>query len=158
MNCYLALRLDDNGNTIWSPNEHEKWKQFRQTYKGKSIAIQAGLLSPLRSDEHMRYIRMKIGHVSKITGYRPYELIDLFFESCGLGVASEIPLRDTDSITAFFTKFRRISSKRITTAQCNELSERLDEFREFYNSGKPPELWLNWPERVQRAKAQFENV
>lgn len=154
MNFYAVLRLDENGNTKWPASEYKRWEKFRETYKGKPIEIQAGELSPLRTDEHMRFVRMKIGHICKVTGYRKDELLDLLMESLGLGKTTHT---DKDDLVAqFFTRFRRLSTKRLTKAHVNSMSDMLDEMKDFMNSHKPPELWIQWPERVERAKKVLE--
>lgn len=154
MNCYMVLRIDEEGKLQWNPAELAKWEKFRQTYRGKPIELQAGELSPIRREEHMKFVRMKIGHMSKVTGYRPGELLDLLMEALGLGKTQETP---RDIVAEFFVRFRRMSTKRLTKAHVNAMSDMLDEFRDFWNSHKPPELWLNWPEKVERQRQRAEN-
>jgi hypothetical protein len=123
--------------------------KFGQSLKGRAIEIQAGELSPLRSDEHMKFVRMKIGHICKYTGYRPGEMIDLLMESLGLGKSNEP--KNIDLVAVFFVRFRRMSTKRLTKAHVNAMSDRLDELKDFLNELRPDQ-WINWPERVERAK------
>lgn len=123
--------------------------KFGQILKGRAIEIQAGELSPIRSDEHMKFVRMKIGHICKYTGYRSGELIDLLMESLGLGKSNEP--KNVDLVAVFFVRFRRMSTKRLTKAHVNAMSDRLDELKDWLNELRPDQ-WINWPERVERAK------
>jgi hypothetical protein len=149
MNCYMALRLDENGKVKWSPSELQKWEKFKQIYKGRSIEMQVGELSPLRTDEHMKFVRMKIGHICKYTGYRSGEMLDLLMESLGLGKSNEP--KNPDLVAVFFVRFRRMSTTRLTKAHVNAMSDRLDELKDWLNELRPDQ-WINWPERVERAK------
>lgn len=149
MNFYAALRLDENGKTVWSPTEYQRWVKFGQTFKGRAIEIQAGPLSPLRTDEHMKFVRMKIGHICKYTGYRSGELLDLLMESLGLGKSNQPA--NPDLVAVFFIRFRRMSTKRLTKAHVNAMSDRLDELKDWLNELRPDQ-WINWPDRVERAK------
>jgi hypothetical protein len=150
MNCYLVLRLDANGKLQWPPTELQKWEKFKEIYKGKPIEFQAGPLSPLRTDEHMKFVRMKIGHICKYTGYRAEELLTLLMESLDLGESTQ--LQTADLVAQFFIKFRRMSTKRLTKAHVNAISDQLDEMLAYINSNMPPHAWINWPEKVERAK------
>lgn len=157
MHFFWALKLDDDGNLVWPRTELAKWTEFKQIFKGKLIELQGGPLSPIRSEQHIRYTRMKIGVLCKYTGYWPEEMLTLAMEACGLSKTTGDQVdRDPDLVEIYFAKFRRLSTKRLTKEQVNQLNAVLDGFRDFWNSHKPPELWITWPERIERERKRVD--
>ncbi len=109
------------------------------------MTIQISELSPLRSKEHLGLLRLRFADISKATGYFIPEVMQIVFESCGLGHYLET--RKQNPFTKFFLpQFERVSTNVLTKADINKILKKLDEWLIFWNTDIESDKQFKWRE------------
>lgn len=124
-----------SGLWYWGPGQKQYFNTACQRLAQGHFTLDLKKFSQKRDKNINAAYYARNGNISKVTGYFPQELHDLFMQNGGFGNWREVP----NELGKIVLRFFRISSTELSQDDFHKLIRLQDDFANWWNQGK--ETW-----------------